>query len=274
MPRAWRASGRDTSRRAGADIQTTVATIALAGRIVAKSRSDQDLPRPKWSRWIVTKLDSRPETGTPLWGSDDTSIQMQHVVCGYYSGTGMWSVLVDRFFRWRRSTITVTFRNASAWQCSHREAVRGPRVTNSHSGRAEPRREDVAARQLIERNRATIERLADHLSSGAFSASRQAAPVPQPEGLMHPRPGWAAGGRARPSPYVRISPNDRVVLADHATGRQLEFLGQIRRQDGVRRFVLATKANGFFAELAIGDRDPSGRARRRAAHERAMVTSV
>ena len=107
----------------------------------------------------------------------------------------------------------------------------------------------LAARQLIERNRATIERLADHLSSGAFSASRQAKPEPQPEGLMiHVLGGPPAD--ETPQPYVRISPNDRVVLADHATGRQLEFLGQIRRENGARRFVLATKANGFFAELA------------------------
>jgi hypothetical protein len=122
-------------------------------------------------------------------------------------------------------------------------------VTNSHSGRSEPRREDLAARQLIERNRATIERLADHLSSGTFSASRQAKPVPQPEGLMI-RVMGGPPAEETPQPYVRISPNDRVVLADHATGRQLEFLGQIRRENGARRFVLATKANGFFAELA------------------------
>ena len=64
-----------------------------------------------------------------------------------------------------------------------------------------------------------------------------------------------------PRPYVRISPNDRVVLADHATGRQLDFLGQIRRDGGARRFVLAIRANGFFAEVAadrassLGDLD-------------------
>ena len=29
----------------------------------------------------------------------------------------------------------------------------------------------------------------------------------------------------------------------------MEFLGQIRRENGARRFVLATKANGFFSEL-------------------------
>ena len=117
------------------------------------------------------------------------------------------------------------------------------------SGRMGPRREDAAAKQLIERNRATIEKLADHLSNGAYSASRQSRPEPQPEGLIIHVLGGAATDEA-PRPYVRISPNDRVVLADQATGRQLEFLGQIRRENGARRFVLATRANGFFAELA------------------------
>ena len=114
-------------------------------------------------------------------------------------------------------------------------------MADTHSRPAE-------ARELIERNRATITKLADHLSMGAYSASKQPAPEPQAQGLIihvldRSRPDDA------PVPYVRISPNDRVVLADQASGRQLEFLGQIRKQDGRRRFVLATKANGFFAEL-------------------------
>jgi hypothetical protein len=110
------------------------------------------------------------------------------------------------------------------------------------------RREDVAARQLIERHRGTIERLADHLSNGAYSASRRPRAEPQPDGLMI----HVLGGSAAPDPprpYVRISANDRVVLADAASGRQLAFLGEIRRVGGVRRFVVATKANGFFAAL-------------------------
>jgi hypothetical protein len=122
-------------------------------------------------------------------------------------------------------------------------------MTETHSRRAGPRREHVAAKQLIERNRAKIERIADHLSNGAFSASRRPKPERQPEGLViHVLGGPSAD--ETPRPYVRISPNDRVVLADHATGRQLEFLGEIRRENGARRFVLATKANGFFAEVA------------------------
>lgn len=110
------------------------------------------------------------------------------------------------------------------------------------------RREDVDAARLIERNRATIERIADQLSAGAYSASRAPRAEPQTEGLIIHSLGAGPPDDA-PSPYVRISPNDRVVVADRATGRQLEFLGQIRCQDGVRRFVLATTANGFFAPL-------------------------
>lgn len=110
------------------------------------------------------------------------------------------------------------------------------------------RREDVAARQLIERNRATIERLADQISGGGYSAMRHPRPAPQPAGLsIHDlgQPPAPAG----PQPYVRISANDRVVLADGESGRQLHHLGEIRRVGGVRTFVLATAANGFFAPL-------------------------
>jgi hypothetical protein len=122
-------------------------------------------------------------------------------------------------------------------------------VTGIRTSRSEPRREDVEARQLIERNRGTIARIADHLSMGAFSAARQPKQEQRAEGLIIHVLGDAAASEVL-LPYVRISPNDRVVLADQATGRQLEFLGQVRRRNGARRFVLATKANGFFAELS------------------------
>lgn len=121
-------------------------------------------------------------------------------------------------------------------------------MTDFLSSRGGPRREDLAARQLIERNRATIERIADHISAGAFSASRAQRPEPRPDGaVIH-----VLGGPPTPDeprPYLRISPNERVVVADHATGRQLQFIGQLRRENGARRFVLATRANGFFAEI-------------------------
>jgi hypothetical protein len=126
----------------------------------------------------------------------------------------------------------------------------GASVAEIRTARSAPRRDDVEARQLIERNRATITKLADQLSMGAFSAARQPRQEPQAEGLIIHALGGAPAAE-EPLPYVRISPNDRVVLADEATGRQLEFLGQVRRQNGARRFVLATKANGFFAEMSV-----------------------
>jgi hypothetical protein len=53
-----------------------------------------------------------------------------------------------------------------------------------------------------------------------------------------------------PVPYLRISANGRVVVADTASGVQLHFLGQLKRIDGTVRFVLATAANGFISPLA------------------------
>lgn len=115
-----------------------------------------------------------------------------------------------------------------------------------------PRREDQPARALIDNNRGVIERLADQLSNGAYSASRRAAAAPaapQPEGLIISHGRHRATASA-PKPYVRISPNRRVVLVDFETGRQMQHLGEIRRVEGVWRFVLATAANGFFLALA------------------------
>jgi hypothetical protein len=119
------------------------------------------------------------------------------------------------------------------------------------SRRSGPRKEDVAARRLIDSNRATIERLADTFTNGAWSARKAAAASapqePQAEGLI------ISHGRAAPCgpavPRIRISPNKRVVVMDEETSRQMHFLGEIRRVEGKWRFVLATKENGFFAPV-------------------------
>lgn len=124
-------------------------------------------------------------------------------------------------------------------------------MTHLFSGRSEPRREDAAARQLIERNRDVIERLADQISNGAWSARKAAAATPaaepQPQGLIIRHGGVPAP--AEPRPYVRVSPNGRVTQVDYETNRQMRHLGEVRRVDGVWRFVLATGANGFFSPL-------------------------
>lgn len=114
----------------------------------------------------------------------------------------------------------------------------------------ETRPEDVQAKQHIKRNWGTIEKLADTLSGGQYSAdkARKAAPPPQAQGLIfvdHARPRLPD----TPIPYLRISANGRVVIADNTSGVQLHFLGQLKRQDGAVRFQLATTENGFLSPL-------------------------
>lgn len=119
------------------------------------------------------------------------------------------------------------------------------------SKRDGPRREDAAARHLIEANRDKITRLADQLTSGGYSAGKaaQAAPAPMPEGRTRFHVLGSPQGQAEAQPYVRISVNNRVVVADAGTGRQLHFLGELRRRDGQTRFVMASAQNGFFSPL-------------------------
>ena len=113
------------------------------------------------------------------------------------------------------------------------------------------RPEDKQAQQHIKRNWGTIEQLANTISGGKYSAdkAKKAAPPPKAQGLIFV-------DQARPSlpdapvPYLRISMNGRVVLADNSSGIQLHFLGEIKRVNGERCFVVATKENGYFTPLA------------------------
>lgn len=118
------------------------------------------------------------------------------------------------------------------------------------SKKSGPRAEDQQAKQHLQRNWGTIEKLADTLSGGKYSAdkARKADPGPQAQGLI-----FVDHARARlpdvPVPYLRISANGRVVLADNSSGQQLHFLGQLKRVNGAVRFILATAENGFFSPL-------------------------
>ncbi len=87
-------------------------------------------------------------------------------------------------------------------------------------------------------------------SNGAYSARKATATAapPQASGLIvsdlaPPRQSDV------PKPYVRISPNRRVVVVDDTTSRQMHHLGDLRRVDGRMVFVLATSENGFFSPL-------------------------
>ncbi|GAB0112641.1 hypothetical protein [Acidisoma sp. C75] len=103
-------------------------------------------------------------------------------------------------------------------------------------------------KQILAENRATITRLADHLSGGGYSASKQPKSKPQPQNLVivHAR---ASAAEARALPHIRISPNGRVIMMDQNSGKQLHHLGDLRRSESVTRFHLASAANGYIAPL-------------------------
>lgn len=118
------------------------------------------------------------------------------------------------------------------------------------SKKSGPRAEDQQAKQHLQRNWGTIEKLADTLSGGKYSAdkAKRAAAPPQAKGLIivdQARPRLADD----PEPYLRISTNGRVVVADKHSSIQMHFLGQLKRVNGELRFVIATKENGFFTAL-------------------------
>ncbi len=119
-----------------------------------------------------------------------------------------------------------------------------------HSRKSGPRAEDQQAKQHLQRNWNTIEKLADTLSGGKYSAdkAKKAAAPPQAKGIIfvdQARPRLADD----PVPYLRISTNGRVVIADTSSGIQMHFLGELKRVNGEVRFIIATRENGFFTPL-------------------------
>ncbi len=112
-----------------------------------------------------------------------------------------------------------------------------------------PRKEDVAAKQMIKQNWGTIDRLANQISGGRWQDIKQARAAKTSVAEYDRRSfiGYASMERAAPArPYIRISLNNRVVVVDEDTNRQLLFLGDIRYRPQGRVFCLATRANGFF----------------------------
>lgn len=118
------------------------------------------------------------------------------------------------------------------------------------SKRDGPRSEDVRAKRMIAENSQVIRKLADQISGGGYTAMQQqkAQKPPQPKGLIIHDLGGARDA-SDPEPYVKVSLNNRVVLADKRSGRQLHLLGEIRGSFPAPRFVLATAENGFFSPL-------------------------
>lgn len=125
------------------------------------------------------------------------------------------------------------------------------------SKRDAPPREEVAAKDFIQKNRGRINAVANHLTAGRWQELRNPTPPPQPQpsGKLWYTP---PGRPTEAEPYVRISLNGRVVVADLASGRQLHFLGELRGAGLSRHFALATRENGIFEPLDEATREVLG----------------
>lgn len=132
------------------------------------------------------------------------------------------------------------------------------------SKRSGPREQDKHAKTYLRQNWGTIEKLADQISGGSYSANKdRAATAGKPAGKEASGMIFVDQAPRRsedsPVPYLRISTNGRVVLADCNSGSQLHFLGELKRRNGEVRFVMATSANGYITPLdpdlqdAVGD---------------------
>ena len=116
------------------------------------------------------------------------------------------------------------------------------------SKRDGPHREKVAAKDFIQKNRSKIDAVANHLTGGRWQQLRNPAPPPQPQpsGKLYSTP---PAPPKEAEPYVRISLNGRVVIADLASGRQLHFVGELKGNGQSRYFALATRENGLFEPM-------------------------
>lgn len=113
-----------------------------------------------------------------------------------------------------------------------------------------PRKEDVALKKFLRENNKTITGLADRLTMGGYSNSKKAASQPQAPSPSNDKKYFILSphdNAGPPEPYVRISINGRVVIVDDRTSKQMAFLGEIRRTDQGRIFMLATRENKFFS---------------------------
>lgn len=113
------------------------------------------------------------------------------------------------------------------------------------------RPQDARLKAFLDQNRSTITKIADHLSNGQYSANKQPKPKAEPEAsgkIIHALGGLASSA-AEQRPCVRATVNGRVIVVDDNSGRQLYYLGEIRRRDNQIMFLLARAENGFSAPL-------------------------
>jgi len=116
-----------------------------------------------------------------------------------------------------------------------------------------PRKEDAKMERILRENRGTIERMKHAITGGAARPPTIEPPAPEvARAFGYRRP----AGERTVAPYVRLSPNGRVVIADAESGRQLHHLGNLRGSRQAVRFVLASKENGYYAPLDAAVAEP------------------
>ena len=113
-----------------------------------------------------------------------------------------------------------------------------------------PGRRESDARKIVEQNRPKIESLVRSLTGGPPGGGTQ-SPTPVPtaaarKSFFRRFSASLPGSRDEPKPYVRISLNNRVIVADENSARQLLFLGELRGPAALRRFLLATRPKWFL----------------------------
>lgn len=128
------------------------------------------------------------------------------------------------------------------------------------SPRDGPLPQDARAKQFIANNRQTITRLADQLTSGGYTAAKQEkhrrdSEAQKAREVAEATPSLRARIRDSGAVSVKISVNNRVVTYDQGSGRQVAFLGEIRRQGPYRYFAIATRENGFVSPLEADSLD-------------------
>ncbi|MCB4806192.1 hypothetical protein QO001_005600 [Methylobacterium brachiatum] len=108
-------------------------------------------------------------------------------------------------------------------------------------------------KRILRENRGTIDQIKHAITGGGALARIIEAPSPEVTRTYGTR---RAAPEKSVAPYIRLSPNGRVVVADFESGRQLHHVGDLRGPRQAPRFVLATKENGYFAPLdtAISER--------------------
>jgi hypothetical protein len=114
------------------------------------------------------------------------------------------------------------------------------------------RTQDIRLKALLEQNRPTIEKIADHLTQGGYSAGKRAKvswPKDEVKTIVHALGGVNSREKSEVLAVVRATLNGRVVVVDDNSGRQIYHLGEIRRRGDEIAFVLASAENGFSAPL-------------------------